>query len=101
MWHIKCANVTPQEYKDIEQNSDPWICNLCNNFNFSESFFDTSLDLSFWFQPRIAYQLYLMLIIHIYDRIYILNCLYLGIHIYISWDVYALVARVHQKGIYP
>jgi anaerobic glycerol-3-phosphate dehydrogenase len=113
--------------------SDPWICNLCNNFNFSESFFDTSLDLShslhenskvdedifdelrqlkrkhpkkcicvcmvslishmqqflrrtlldqhaksdnclleivhlgigrqFWFQPRIAYQLYLMLII--------------------------------------
>jgi hypothetical protein len=22
------------------------ICNLCNNFNFSESFFDTSLDLS-------------------------------------------------------
>jgi hypothetical protein len=45
-WHIKCANVTPQEYKDSEQNSDPWICNLCNNFNFSESFFDTSLDLS-------------------------------------------------------
>jgi hypothetical protein len=30
----------------------------------------------FWFQPRIAYQLYLMLIIHIYDRIYISNCLY-------------------------
>jgi hypothetical protein len=29
----------------------------------------------------IAYQLYLMLIIHIYDRIYISNCLYLGIHI--------------------
>ena len=45
-WHIKCANVTPQEYKDLEQNSDPWICNLCNNFNFSESFFDTSLDFS-------------------------------------------------------
>ena len=45
-WHIKCANVTPQEYKDLEHNSDPWICNLCNNFNFSESFFDTSLDLS-------------------------------------------------------
>jgi hypothetical protein len=45
-WHIQCANVTPQEYKDLEQNSDPWICNLCNNFNFSESFFDTSLDLS-------------------------------------------------------
>jgi hypothetical protein len=45
-WHIQCANVTPQEYKDLEQNSDLWICNLCNNFNFSESFFDTSLDLS-------------------------------------------------------
>ena len=45
-WHIKCANVTPQEYKDLEQNSDPWICNLCNNFNFSESFFDTSIHLS-------------------------------------------------------
>ena len=22
------------------------LCNLCNNFNFSESFFDRSLDLS-------------------------------------------------------
>jgi hypothetical protein len=49
--HSSCVKLrpgksTPQEYKDLEQNSDPWICNLCNNFNFSESFFDTSLDLS-------------------------------------------------------
>jgi 5-methylthioribose kinase len=46
LWCLQFSYVTPQEYKDLEQNSDPWICNLCNNLNFSESFFDTSLDLS-------------------------------------------------------
>ena len=49
------------------------------------------IGCQFWFQPRIAYQLYLMLIIHIYDRIYISNYLYLGIHIYISCEVYGFL----------
>jgi exonuclease III len=42
-WHIKCANISPATYTDMCGSDDPWVCNECNSFRFSESFFDKSI----------------------------------------------------------
>ena len=42
-WHIKCANISPATYTDMCGSDDPWVCNECNYFRFSESFFDKSI----------------------------------------------------------
>jgi hypothetical protein len=42
--HIKCANVTPASYNQINQGNAPWICDqcICPTFNFSDSYFNVS-----------------------------------------------------------
>ena len=42
-WHIKCANISPATYTDMCGSDDPWVCNECNSFRFSESFFEKSI----------------------------------------------------------
>ncbi|CAG2224032.1 unnamed protein product [Mytilus edulis] len=45
-WHIKCANISPTSYNDLCNSEEPWLCNDCNSFKFTNSFFDISLQNS-------------------------------------------------------
>ena len=38
--HIKCFNISPAEYQLLSTSEDPWICSNCNNFHFTDSFFE-------------------------------------------------------------
>jgi hypothetical protein len=38
-WHIKCAGISPNEYQKLSKSTDPWICSVCNSFQFTDSFF--------------------------------------------------------------
>ena len=43
--HIKCVNITPSEYINLNASDDSWICPSCTDtttiFQFSDSFFET------------------------------------------------------------
>ena len=39
-WHIKCADITPNEYHLLSNSEDPWLCKTCLTFQFSDSFFE-------------------------------------------------------------
>ncbi|WAR11335.1 hypothetical protein MAR_025515, partial [Mya arenaria] len=43
--HIKCANITPKEYILLGNSSNPWVCNQCENFHFTDSFFSAEFTL--------------------------------------------------------
>ncbi|CAG2192289.1 unnamed protein product [Mytilus edulis] len=45
-WHIKCANISPTSYNVLCNSEEPWLCNDCNSFKFTNSFFDISLQNS-------------------------------------------------------
>lgn len=45
-WHIKCANITPTDYKMWGNTDDPWVCPECNSFYFSDSFFNNSYEIN-------------------------------------------------------
>ena len=38
-WHIKCAGISPNEYKKLSESTDQWICSVCHTFQFTDSFF--------------------------------------------------------------
>ena len=46
-WHIKCADITLNEYKALSNSEDPWLCKTCQTFQFSESFYDNNSTVSY------------------------------------------------------
>ena len=42
--HIKCEGISPAEYTILCGDDDPWICNNCLNFQFSDSFFENDVS---------------------------------------------------------
>ena len=44
-WHIKCESISPSEYNVLGLSEDPWTCNQCNTYHFSDSFFEDEINL--------------------------------------------------------
>ena len=44
--HIKCAGISPSEYKLLSASEDPWVCRNCSSFQFTDSYFDSESDHS-------------------------------------------------------
>ena len=44
--HIKCDKVSPAEYISLSSSDEPWLCGECNSFKFTDSFFDSSLQIA-------------------------------------------------------
>ena len=42
--HIKCEGISPAEYIILCCDDDPWICNDCSNFQFSDSFLENDVS---------------------------------------------------------
>ena len=42
--HIKCENIYPAEYVSLGDDDNPWICNTCTYFQFSDSFFECTSE---------------------------------------------------------
>ena len=38
----KCANIPPPTYNELAKSTDHWICRDCDDFKFSDSFYEDS-----------------------------------------------------------
>ncbi|KAL4227059.1 hypothetical protein ACF0H5_015033 [Mactra antiquata] len=45
-WHMKCASITPSQLQELDLSPDPWICQPCLTFHFTDSYFDMSSNTS-------------------------------------------------------
>ena len=43
-FHIKCENISPNDYIKLGECTEPWICSTCSNFHFTDSYFEISCD---------------------------------------------------------